>query len=377
MAVPTLSDYEYQFGADGILLNSSAAGGTTATLPFYDVERVSGLDSPEFRTTTRDHEGVDGGYVDSEYMTMRTVVIEGTIYADPQDAEDICDRLRYNFRPSTEERPFYFKHPNKPPRVVFGKGLGARYNVEQLRRWGSTACQCTLICPTPYIYDAAEIIGFGDLGGRDSGFGFDLGFDFGFGGSNSYDGGVGVFNEGNHDAYPIVTIYGPVQNPGLTESRSGKRVEFNLTLGRDDFLEVDFLRHRVTLNGVTSRRHTLVSGPRSWWTVPPGASTIRMTGSQGSGTGRATALGNSVTNDYVEVTDIDASDIKVGDKIHLYNELGELKEPIVFVVVSVVVLGTGNTQIYFTPGAQELPVAGDYIIAGNATFQVSMRSTYY
>lgn len=377
MAVPTLLDYEYQFDDDGTLLNSNNAG-VAATLPFFDVSKVSGLDSPEFRTTTRSHEGVDGGYIDAEFMEMRTVIVEGTIYADPADPDEIVDTLRYNFRPSTVERPFYFKHPGKPVRVVFGKGLGARYDVEQLRRWGSTNCQCTIVCPTPYIYDAEPVTDVGDLGGFDSGFGFDLGFDFGFGGAGSnYDGGVEVFNAGNHAAYPVITIYGPIATPGLSESSSGKRVQFDLTLTEFDNLEVDFLRHRVTLNGVISQRAKLTTGPRSWWNVPPGTSTIRLSGSQGSGTGIATAVADSATSDYIEVTDADANDIVVGNRVHLYDTSGALKQNDLFDVTSKSVLGTGNTRIFFTPNADVVPVTTDIIIAGNATFQVVMRSTYY
>lgn len=378
MTVPILRDYEYQYDDDGVLFNTSDAVGSTATLPFIDVDKVSGLDTPEYRTATRDHEGVDGGYADIEFLSMRTVVIEGTIYADPTDPDTILDQIRYNYRPSSDERPFYFKHPNKPVRVVFGKAQGARYDVEELRRWGSTALTCTIVCPNPYIYDATEIQQYGDLGGLDTGFGFNLGFNFGFGGNNNYDGGATVFNAGTHDAYPIVTIYGPISNPGLSESQSGKRVTFNLDLAPGEYLEVDFRRHRVTQNGITSRRSSLTSGPKSWWSVPAGsASTIRLTGSQGSGTGSATAVVDSVDGTYIEVTDADAGDINIGDRIHLYDDAGTITETTLFTVTGKTVLGTGDTQIAFSPAAQNPPLTNYVIIAGNAYFQVSMRSTYY
>src|SRR4051794_34797186 len=124
MAIPSLQDYEYQFDDDGMPLNSFDAG-VVAELPFVDVTRVAGLDSPEFRQATRDHEGLDGGYVDAEFMTIRNVTIECVLYSDPVDPEALPDLIRYNFRPAKLTRPFYFKHPGKPVRVVFGKALGA------------------------------------------------------------------------------------------------------------------------------------------------------------------------------------------------------------------------------------------------------------
>lgn len=376
MAAPTLDDYEYQFDDDGLLLNSSDAG-YVATLPFFDVARVGGLDSPEFRTAQRSHEGVDGGYVDSEFMEMRTIIIEGTLYADPADPDTFCDQLRYNFRPSATDRPFYFKHPNKPERVVYGKGQGARYDITTLRKEGKTEAVCTIICPVPYIYDLDDLMGSGSLGGVDTGHGFNHGFNLSFGGSVGYDGSVPLFNAGTHRAYPVITIYGPITTPSLTESQSGKTLIFDIDLSSTDYLVIDTRRHSITLNGTASRRDRLISGPRSWWWIEPGSATVRLGGSSGFGTGSATAVAGSSTADYVEATNADVADVFVNDKCHLFDSTGALKESTVFTVTSKVDLGTGNTKVNFTPAAAANPVTTDILKAGTATFTVSMKSTYY
>jgi hypothetical protein len=278
VTVPALSDYEYQLEDDGIRLNPDAAG-YAALLPFVDVDRVSGLDSPEYRLSQRDHEGVDGGYVDAEFVQARTIVIEGTLYADPLDADAVCDSLRYNYRPVKDVLPFYYKHPNKPIRLVYGKPQGVRYDVDNLRREGKTAIQMTILCPDPYIYDAVLQQGFfGRIVYQGSGHGFNHGFNLSFGGDIGDPGGLEVFNGGNRNAYPVITVFGPVTNPVISESSSGRHIGLDLTLGVGEYVEIDTRRHRVTLNGMVSRRNKVTIGSR-WPYVKPGASAFTFSGS--------------------------------------------------------------------------------------------------
>lgn len=278
MTVPPLQDYEYQLEDDGVLLNPSIAD-YTATLPFIDIDKVSGLDSPEYRLSQRDHEGVDGGYVDAEFLTTRTIVVEGTLYADPNDADTVCDTLRYNYRPMKDTVPFYYKHPNKPVRLIYGKPQGVRYDVERLRSEGKTAIQLTILCPDPYIYDATLQQQFeGRITYQGSGHGFNHGFNLSFGGDVGDPGGLEVFNSGNHIAYPLITIFGPVTNPVISESSSGRHIGLSITLGNGEYVTIDTRRHRVTLNGMVSRRNTVTAGSR-WPYVKPGTSSFTFSGS--------------------------------------------------------------------------------------------------
>jgi len=330
MAGPALNDYEYIFGDEGFLLNADEAG-YEAALPFFDVEKVTGLDSPPFRSATRDHEGVDGGYIDSEFMTMRTVTVEGTLYADVNDPETICDQLKADFGPVSTSKPFYYKHPNKAARVVFGKGQGARFDVDTLRRHGRTPCVLTLVCPDPYIYDADDIIGEGSTGSGETGHGFDHGYPLSFGGPSVSLNEVSVFNGGNHRAYPVVTIYGPIDNPSIIAN--GKSLSFDLTLGRGDYLRVDLRKRTVVLNDITSRRNKLVAGSKWWWVEPGVATSVIMTGGATSFTGSFTATAPGTVSTIVG-NETDALDIVVGDKFFLRDSTGTLKEAVVFTVLS-------------------------------------------
>lgn len=371
--VPVLGNYEYQFDDGGVVLNPSIAG-VAADLPFVDVTDVDGLDSPEYRTSQHDHEGVDGGYTDAEFMKARIITIKGTVFASIDDPETIMDRLKYNFRPTSQERPFYFKHPGKDVRVVFGKSLGVRYSIEQLRRTGQTEVQFLLSCPTPYIYDATLQTWTGQILASNSGFGFNMSFNLSFGGTVANP-GVTVYNFGNHRAYPVIIVRGPVVTPVLTESNTGRSVGFNITLTDEQTITIDTRRHSAVLNGAGSIRGLLLPGSK-WFYVDPGlSSTITMTGTLAP-TGTATGNATSVTPDYLRATTADAADINVGDTCWLQNSAGVNKEQFTVTVISKVPTG-GNTDISFTPSASAVTVSGDKLVAGIPTYDISVYNTWY
>jgi hypothetical protein len=372
---PALENYEYQFGDDGTLLNQTIAY-TVADLPFVDIDKVTGLDSGEFRTSTHDHEGVDGGYVDSEFQTLRTIVLEGTVYADVDDPETICDALKYNFRPMKTPQPFYFKYPNKPVRMVLAKGQGAKYDVETIRRTGSTSIQLQMAAETPYIYDIEAITGIGNLGAVDPGIGFDISFNVTFGGLSVPANGVTLLNSGNHEAFPVVVLGGQLDQPYLVDSATGRVLKLNTSLSIADQLEIDMFKHTVHLNGDTNRRNTILGRPQ-WFSIAPNTqTTIFLFGASSSSTGSITATSNSADNLTIVGTDADASDVTVGAQGRLFDAGGVIKEATVFTVASKVSAG-GFTTVTFSPGAGANPLIGDVLRLGGATFTATVYNTWY
>lgn len=144
---PFLNSYEYVFGEAGFILNTDKLG-----LPFLDVTRITGLDNAPVRTASTEHVGTDGAYVDAQYMTQRTIAIEGTIYDSTSNPESACDLLRAQYAPGTSDQ-FFFKHPGSPLRFVNAQGGGLKYDISTERRTGATPVVITLFCPDPYIYD--------------------------------------------------------------------------------------------------------------------------------------------------------------------------------------------------------------------------------
>lgn len=281
--MPIIDDYSFQYGDTGVLLNSNSQ-----TLPFIDVTQVSGLDNAPLRTTTDEHQGMDGTYVDSPYMSMRTIVVTGTLYNNPIDPDGLLDTLRANYA-SNSLTPFYFQLPGRPLRYVNSQGGGCLYDIDTNRRVGSTPIQLTVLGSDPYIYDWPAQVGSVSVPTIITvGTSFNMAFNVGFGGGipSNY---VNVSNAGTHTAYPVVTITGPITNPILSDA-FGVTMAFTITLNAGDQLVVDCRNKSVVLNGTASRRTTLAG--LKWFSVPAGQTDSFFFGAA-SGTGAAQVALNS------------------------------------------------------------------------------------
>lgn len=152
----SLGNYEYRYGDDGFTLNTDYNG----VLPFVDVDSITGLDGAPLRINQSEHQGMDGAYIDAPYMSARTIVISGTLYADARDPDAICYLLKQQYGPVDENsghsaiRRFYFQHPGQPTKFINAQGGGCQYSIDTLRRLGQSALQLTLLGSDPYIYDA-------------------------------------------------------------------------------------------------------------------------------------------------------------------------------------------------------------------------------
>lgn len=143
-----LNDYTFQLDTTGVTLN------TDATVPFVDVDKISGLDNAPYRETVRDHEGTDGGFMDAEFEKGRDVIIDGIIYTDGADVETYLDSLKANYAPVQTPIPLYIKAPGVSERLIFVKPRGVRYDWTTLRRLGITSAQFLMFAEDPRIYDA-------------------------------------------------------------------------------------------------------------------------------------------------------------------------------------------------------------------------------
>jgi hypothetical protein len=164
---PVLPNYGYAFGDTGYVINADFGGNPNA-LPFFDVDSITGLDGAPPRVNTSDRSDRDGAFVSAPYTQMRTIVINGIVYANANDPETILDRLRFEYGPKrqgtstpyglpqyspTATKPFWFQHPGKPLRFIMAQGGGCQYTIDTTRRLGQTPVQLTLLAGDPYIYD--------------------------------------------------------------------------------------------------------------------------------------------------------------------------------------------------------------------------------
>lgn len=91
---------------------------------------------------------------------------------------------------------------------------------------------------------------------------------------------VACVNNGSFETRPTVTITGPISGPAVVNVTTGQAVSFSgLTLASTDVLTVDFSARQALLNGVY-RPADIAS---SWWVMPPGSTTVQVTGTASTG----------------------------------------------------------------------------------------------
>jgi len=273
--VSVTDELVFKLGDTGTELN------TDVSLPFVDILRVYGLDSAPIRETERDHEGVDGGFMDAEFEKGRPMMMDGEAFATAATLEDYLDQLKYEWSPSTVAVPFYLRAPGQQDRVIFVKPRGLRYDWAGDRRRGVVRVQFVMYAEDPRIYDAVEQdinIAYGGEAGI--GFAFDFEFDLDFGGG-AEPAGQYIDNAGNRPTPAILTIAGPIINPLIANDTNGGLLSFEINLGASDVLVIDLAAKTVLLNGTTNRRATLVQP--DWFLLDPGLNFIRFGGTDGTG----------------------------------------------------------------------------------------------
>jgi len=259
----------FKLDTSGVILNTDSV-----SVPFIDIFKVSGLDSAEYRTTTRDWEGNEGTFMDAEFERGRNIILEGTIVATNSTIEGYLDSLKANYAPSTTLKQFFFKAPGVAERFLYVKPLGCRYDWDQVRRLGMANVQILLFAEDPRIYDSTLLSFTVNLGATVfTGFSFNLGFSFDFGGTSSTTDQVNINVAGNRPTPPTFIITGPVTNPHILNDTTGSEMIFNIVLASTDTLTIDTKFKTVKLNGTANRRNTLVAP--TWFYLQPGNNAIR------------------------------------------------------------------------------------------------------
>lgn len=246
MAAPTLADYEYQYKDTGIKLNSGSV------LPFWDVNKVTGLDMPDIDSKIDDIDIQHGGIVYSRYVKPRIIVVEGTLYANPSTIETTLDSAIANFIPDDNDWPFYFKHPGVARRYVDCKPLAFKFDVETLRRTGACNFQIQLGAQDPLKkIDNADVT------------------------LATASTNVTVTNSGNMPTWPVFTVNGPFSQIRFYNTTTGENINFIRNAVAGDVMVVDFKTRTVLVNGV---QNSAIAVPPTWWDIDAGATVqIRFT----------------------------------------------------------------------------------------------------
>lgn len=274
--MPLTDDFSYKLGDNGVILNPDSV-----ELPFVDINKVIGLDNAPYRTTERDHEGTDGGFMDAEFEKGRSIVLEGVLYSSGNETESYLDSLKANYAPSRVLIPFYFKKPGVDERLLFVKPLGCRYDVDQLRRVGQAAIQFSMFAEDPRIYSSNLNVSTVTTSAipPDSGRSYSRAYNYGYTAIDSNQ--LRIIVGGNRPTPPVMTITGPTQivAPIIVNDTLGISMKFDVIIPPGSTLTIDAKNHTVRLNG-QNRRSTLIEP--NWFFLTPGDNYMRIQTSDAS-----------------------------------------------------------------------------------------------
>lgn len=261
--------FSYRLGDDGIVLNPDAL-----VTPFVDITTIRGFDSAPLRTTSRDHEGTDGSFMDAVYEKGRPLFLEGMAYADSGSVETFLDDLKGNWAPSRTLVPLYFKLPGVEERVFFVKPLGCRYDVNAMRRVGCTDIQFEAFAEDPRAYTSTLFnVNIPQAAISITGRGYDKGYSYGYGEVDIGQDQVNLVVGGNRPTPPILTITGPALQPRIINDTLGITMQLDINVLAGETLVIDMQYHTIMLNGSVSRRSALVNP--TWFYLQVGDNFLR------------------------------------------------------------------------------------------------------
>lgn len=271
MAAGDLITEDYQLEYNDILIGSTTTG--------LEVVEFSPFESPDVRSSDLVRPQDHGLFPGTDYYSGRSIMLE----IEAWGGWDAVTNVLNAFQTQTDEIPLVFQLPD------IGK---LRANVRVRRRSAipinmeyvvaeKTPVIIEFFATDPRLYSNTLKSNGGDLVADSSGMTFNATFDLSFGVGASPT--VSVENEGTFETRPTVEITGPITDPYIENQTTGKSLAFTGELASTDTLTIDFLNRSVYLNG-TSSRYGWIDDPSQWWTLVPGANSIRFGGTAGATT---------------------------------------------------------------------------------------------
>lgn len=236
----------------------------------YHTTAAEGLSAPEFRLASHDNAGRDGASVGSGLYGSRLVTLAGNLSADSselykykrRDLATAC-RLRRNDTGLPEPTPFTFTVPDGEVFTFGGFVKSLRMTLEQ-PTYGEFFI--SVLVPDPFLYAGVEQTTGEKTRPAGGGTTWPVTWPATWGASTG--GTATIDNYGNADAWPVVTLRGPLTSPYIYSVARGKLFKLAYTLATGDVVVIDMRAKTVMLNGTTSLV-AYKSADSDWFSLAP------------------------------------------------------------------------------------------------------------
>lgn len=90
---------------------------------------------------------------------------------------------------------------------------------------------------------------------------------------------VEVENVGDLPALPTITVHGPLSNPDLINTTTGKEIQLSHILLEGETLVIDFANHTIKVDGEEESYSSLDFPASEWWALEGGKNVIKLSAS--------------------------------------------------------------------------------------------------
>lgn len=216
---------------------------------------ISGLSSPTTRIPIRDYPGADGAFIPTNFYSGRVLsfelLVRGANETDYLSNRELLASALSLSRTSTgkaQTKKMYFKMVNGDEHIIDYVTSRVLFPIEYgCHGRALIFLQCPNAAIESYLLNS-ELVYLPIGGGATFPATFPLSFAPGSGGE------VIVTNTGNIEAFPIVTLYGPMPNPYLISITQGKHIQLSgFTISTGSYVLIDMKNKTILQGGVTNR----------------------------------------------------------------------------------------------------------------------------
>lgn len=247
----------------------------------YQIQSVDGLEAiPGIRSQDDNRGYADGMFSGRDFLASRTISIIflclGTETATAQENFNVIQRA---LLPQTfGTTPLYFQlSGDAGTQVINARVRNFQSSVDPNYTYGYIVAKVDFFCPNPAYFNTntqTALLQYLQPTGRVYNRVYNLVYD-----PATLVKTTTVSNNGWYEAYPVITLYGPITDPILGNETTNNYLYFDVAMTGVDVLVVDLYNKLITLNGV-SARNLLLTG--TWFAAPPGNSIFTLEGDPGS-----------------------------------------------------------------------------------------------
>lgn len=255
----------------------------------YDVIQVEGLDSiPAVNQTDADKLRDWGQFMGAYYSTGREVIVDLEISAPPGSSDATFRAAVEAFEAAMmtyplTELPLAFSLPGmqQTTRQINARVLNRKLVIDYPYMRHVATATVQFWATDPRMYDSELQTAVASLPAGNGGLSWPITWPTSWG-SSSGGGTILATNAGNFETRPVITIFGPVDNPTIANVTSGQSLTFAITVNTGDSLVIDLSAKTVLYyvggTGLGGNRiGTMNRSTSQWWVLVPGTSTIQYT----------------------------------------------------------------------------------------------------